>query len=468
MYCSSPKIITNPYSKERLFVPCGKCQSCLIHHQNIVSQRIKNECDKHKFNIFFTLTYDNENIPYIKLHDNNIYRGDVIIDSFDNVIEDCSPNIMTGSLSSSRPLYYDRFAVLYYKDVQNFLKNLRYEIECKFQPLQSEKPDYKLRYAICGEYGFNTFRPHMHGLFHTNNEKLASFLLDAICKVWTFCDWRKICLQSEDALPSYVNSDKGPDYVSKYTTKFDSKFLLSKHHSFRPFVRYSKIPYYGLSSFDEEVIEQIVSGAPLSLSKTIIKESCKPVVIKSSSYLQDFLFGKCPKYIKNITPRLVSFIVENEVFTERPLRNFIERIRKHVKWFFGAITYDHVFFFLQRLQTYWVKLKSDTLKDEMLSYDDSKKCDYVKLKYQTLSPFFLNRVESEVLKLTGSSILDMYHKIDGYCCKLVNIFVLLFEDFGISLTDLADLCLSPPSLFFKSEIQTSINRHKSYVNRKML
>lgn len=471
MNCEHPKLITNPYTHERLFVPCGHCQACLIRYQNKIVERIKNECYAHKFNIFFTLTYDNAHIPYIRLNDNNIYRGltsPEIIDKFDgDVIEDCIPNILVKRNGRSYPLFIDRFGVLYYKDIQNFLKKLRNAIQLKFQPSVLEVSDYKLRYVVCGEYGGTTFRNHYHGIFHTNNEKLAKWLLKAICTLWSFCDWEQIRLANEDALPSFVESSDGAKYVAKYTTKFDLQFSLSKHNDFKSFVKYSKRPYYGLSAFDKEVIKQVVDGSDIKFTKTIIDESGEHVIVRPSSYLSDFLFGKSPKYLSDFDSRMVQYIIGDSRIAETKVRNFVERIRKHLLTFFGSVTSSTVLYFINRLKAFRDGLKSLSLKEEMKLFENLTPLQYAKLKFQTYSPFYIDKDKAEVFRYMSIDILDQYYRIDGKEYNLRKIYDML-HSLGVSLYELVELILSPPNLSFRSDINRILDKHISYLSTKFL
>ena len=471
MICEHPKIITNPYTHERLFVPCGHCLACSIRYQNKIATRIKNECLEHKFNIFFTLTYDNSHIPYVKLNDNKIYRGlssPEVIDTFEgDLIENCIPNILVKRNGRSYPLYIDRFGVIYYKDIQNFFKKIRNAIQLKFQPSVLEESDYKLRYVICGEYGGATFRNHYHGIFHTNNEKLAKWLLKAICTFWQMCDWEAIRLANEDALPSFVESCHGADYVAKYTTKFDTQFPLSQHHDFRPFVKYSKRPYYGLSTFDKKIIRQIVDGSDIQFTKTIIDKSGKPFVIRPSSYLSDFLFGKSPKYLYDFDSSMVQYVIGDSRDAERKIRNFVERIRKHVLEFFGSVTSSVVTYFIDRLKAFRDGLKALSLKEEMKLFEKLTPLQYAKLKYQTYSPFYVDKDKADVFRYMNIDILEQYYRIDGKEYNLAKIYDMLHQ-LGVSLYELVELILQPPNLSFRSDLYRTIDKHKSYLSTKLL
>ena len=61
--CLSPKRIINPYTKEVVYAPCRHCAACLNAKGSHWSYRVQLECKKHRYNLFVTLTYDNEHIP---------------------------------------------------------------------------------------------------------------------------------------------------------------------------------------------------------------------------------------------------------------------------------------------------------------------------------------------------------------------------------------------------------------------
>lgn len=91
-----------------MVTPCGSCMACRINRAREWTVRICKEAQFYDNVSFFTLTYDDNNIP-------------------DN-----------GSLCV--------------RDVQLFHKRLR-------------KAGFKFRYYLCGEYGSKTLRPHYHAIY---------------------------------------------------------------------------------------------------------------------------------------------------------------------------------------------------------------------------------------------------------------------------------------------------------------
>lgn len=124
MKCISPLNILNPTIskdklknlsevKKRLNVPCGKCINCLATKRNEWTFRLYQEQKVAKSALFLTLTYSQDNVIYSNTEE-----------------------------------------TLYKKDLQDFIKKLRYQ--------QKKKCQSKIRYYAVGEYGTETDRPHYH------------------------------------------------------------------------------------------------------------------------------------------------------------------------------------------------------------------------------------------------------------------------------------------------------------------
>lgn len=93
-------------------VPCGKCQPCFARRVSGWSKRLMEEEKDAILSWFVTLTYDNDHVPLTK----------------------------------------NGFMTLVKKDVQDFMKRLRY-----YSP-----KGVKIKYYAAGEYGSDTMRPHYH------------------------------------------------------------------------------------------------------------------------------------------------------------------------------------------------------------------------------------------------------------------------------------------------------------------
>lgn len=109
-FFGNSKYISKFQNIQRVYVPCGKCFTCLSKRAKSWTLRLTTEYLKWNNNCVLTLTYNDENLP--------------------------------------------ENGLLNYKDVQLFLKRLR-----------KKYPDKKIRFACCCEYGSSensTIRPHYH------------------------------------------------------------------------------------------------------------------------------------------------------------------------------------------------------------------------------------------------------------------------------------------------------------------
>lgn len=272
--CNSPVKIYNKYLNMSMLVPCRHCSSCLDIKSSILSKRVEDECMQHVYSIFFTLTYDNEHVPYLIPHklDNSHYsftssRG--LTSSLFSEVNFDFP-ITSSEVHSMRPRSFnsDVIAVVSKLDIQNFLKRLRISILRKV--FNNNKYSYnangKIRYFISSEYGPNTYRPHYHGIIWTDSKNVAQFLLGSsftsgfkfssnsgISSAWKMCHYSKVFAEC-------VNS-AAPQYVSSYCNSYIGLPKILQTEFTRPFVVCSKNPIIGLSKdYDKEVSFCLTNG----------------------------------------------------------------------------------------------------------------------------------------------------------------------------------------------------------------
>lgn len=256
MKCENPQRIWNKYLNKFILAPCGHCRACQINRSFALSARVKNEMLSHKFNIFFTLTYDNEHCPCMFASDDNVYRGisrNTVIEKLDTFFD---------VLPYPIPSFPYAMSLFYYPDVQFFIKRLRSYVN--YQLYGTKKMQFSLRYFVCGEYGTDKHRSHYHGIIHCDNVRVAEAVIKAIPACWSFCDWRALlrdwyrkgCPRKRYPLPQYCQTFAS-SYVANYVASNSCDNPLYSLVRFRPFVKYSKRPMYGLSSFDRQILERI-------------------------------------------------------------------------------------------------------------------------------------------------------------------------------------------------------------------
>lgn len=272
--CLHPVRVFNKYSNEYVYAPCGKCAACQRAHSLQWVQRLTSERYCWKYCVFFTLTYDNDNVPTLKCdrYHTHYYdlshkhyhpiHGDVMI----NVDEDVCDKIDDINQRIKLHDWLDKNDTIYYLsvgDAQRFIKRLRITIERKNkvlikkaqengQKIKEWQKDTKIRYYLCGEYGETTLRPHYHGILFFNSEFTASYISDYISTCWTFgrCD------------SSFV-ADCNASYVASYCNCNANLPQILLHQRIKPFSIFSKHPFIGsLCHNSKETKEIFFSATP--------------------------------------------------------------------------------------------------------------------------------------------------------------------------------------------------------------
>lgn len=206
MSCFRPlKIWTSP--SQPTLVPCGKCYACLNRKRSSLALKLHLEENSSKYCYLITLTYDNAHLPLFRLdetdyedyllpvpisdrivsdgvisydqkHSNDLkfFSDETLLirkcDTLYTSIRCYNHQVEVYEKMHSRVVGYGHgtFALLYYRDVQLWLKRFRKKI---FK-------DYgeKVRYYVIGEYGTESLRPHWHCLLFFESDSLAQTLED--------------------------------------------------------------------------------------------------------------------------------------------------------------------------------------------------------------------------------------------------------------------------------------------------
>lgn len=195
-------------------IPCGNCFACINMHRYKWVKRCLIEKNNWDFCYFITLTYADENLTYDD-------RG---------------------------------VAVLNIRDIQRFVKYLRFEI----------KPE-KLKYLVAGEYGSQTGRPHYHMILFTNYKLDLKFLkyskveglnsshplfdCELLNKCWRHKGWIWVAHDFDGESFAYVVS---------YSNKSSSKRTLNKNLKYRAYLIHKMMESNDLSL--KEKIDKIDVG----------------------------------------------------------------------------------------------------------------------------------------------------------------------------------------------------------------
>jgi len=202
---------------------CGQCMPCRINRRRVWTHRIMLECTQHSTNSFWTLTYDDDNLPKT---------------------EGGLPTLNT-------------------KDLTDFIKRLR----MWYYPS-------KLRYFYVGEYGTQTERPHYHlalfsfpacyrGLTRKDRRGNCCDICDSVRDVWG--KGHVYSGQLEDASAAYISG-----YVTKKMTSKEDPRCNGRHPEF---ARMSLKPGIGAGFMPEAAsvlleynLDSTLSDVPTSLA----------------------------------------------------------------------------------------------------------------------------------------------------------------------------------------------------------
>lgn len=269
--CTNKRWITNQYTGDRLFVPCGHCPACLQKKANTRANKINHNFKPGFVALFVHLTYSNDCVPYIYKSDldlsyddtHRVIQSDIPIwrDSKNRRIRTTTDyNIKKHRLRKHHVVGYfnsefecptpeeandlpiltnmhddNKLGVIFYHDVQCFIKRLSiYVIRRKVLSFS----DREFSYHVCAEYGENLTRPHFHLLIFVKSH-CYKYWAKAIAENWLYDDYNRTIRNIEVAknAAKYVAS-----YINCYTTL--PSFL--QQSPFKP--KYSHSLFFGQAS----------------------------------------------------------------------------------------------------------------------------------------------------------------------------------------------------------------------------
>lgn len=169
--CTNSRYITNRFTHKRVLVSCGKCEACIQERAARRATRIRNHAKDGYLCLFVTLTYSPDFLPFVykddlKVSDDyiNIYRAADIrhyrkkdvksigVRPIDSVFLGDDALLSSYGVKSPVGSPADRVSVIYYKDVQNFFKRLRINLNRDYGITEY------ISYFSCSEYGPRSHR----------------------------------------------------------------------------------------------------------------------------------------------------------------------------------------------------------------------------------------------------------------------------------------------------------------------
>lgn len=233
--CEHPRLVFNKYLQRSVMVSCGYCSACQSRKLSKYIPLILNESSSHKFTYFFTLTYNDEHLPFI---DPITYRPQRHVSQFFELCRQSSDYI---------DFVGRRLPVISTPDVQKFIK--------RFRKLVKAFSSDSVRYFVCGDYGGTLFRPHYHGLFFFDDPAVAKGVNDLLVQAWSLGGQS---LGFVEIVPAYGNGQ----YVAAYTRSASHRPVIYEHVEFAPKPLFSQS--FGHYPFDFRTCKSIVSESRVS------------------------------------------------------------------------------------------------------------------------------------------------------------------------------------------------------------
>lgn len=290
--CNNIRKIYNRYTDRELYVKCGKCEACQQEKADRRASRIKAHMKDGYKCLFVHLTYADAYLPYINMKDLYfmdddlpltvpVYRKHVAYWFYNRHIKEsvcCSTlndspiDLFQLDYNKLTPDEYNklhdvgngRVGVLYYKDVQNFFKNLRSSIQNNAKYNKLLQDGERLSMFVCGEYGETFSRPHWHILLFVPENAFYSLELwqELICRNWLFAFLDITNGAIEEAICS-------ANYVSEYVncSADISSFLL--RGQIRPCWHHSNHFGFALDSFQLDNVLHSLDNENITYNKIV-------------------------------------------------------------------------------------------------------------------------------------------------------------------------------------------------------
>lgn len=374
--CFQPERIFNRYTHSMEYVPCGKCPACLNSKASSMANRVRAEIVNHYFALYFTLTHDNESLPRFEIFkdckgNNQIRPVGRLADSYNSyplslpLGTDKTFSIPDGCFVPhiENDDVLNEFGVCSKYDIQLFLKRVRYKVS-KSKLNEKEK---QFRYFIASEYGPTTFRPHYHGIFLFNSEKLLSILKNALLMSWGY--YERVAgkvnrfvfrpFASPALTSSYIKlcDPNTAYYVASYVSGNTNLPEVLRHPLVRPFSLYSQSPCFGSCQVDREKMLEDVSRGVITFDRIRTVKSSQSVEIVTLPYSKSNLctvFRKCKGY---------------------------RTLSSHTKSYLYSFVYDHKQEWLDYVTLYCRAYKCNSVKQFVRLHRDFSLRNYLKSKY---------------------------------------------------------------------------------------
>ena len=328
MRCYHPLRIFNAARGDFEWHNCGKCPYCLKMRSDELTQRCYKESEQHPYAIFFTLTYDNEHIPYLERvgkwwilrNRKEVVDGESTVIIHDSEVQGVHP-----IESNECPIDIDCFGVLWKQDIINFKKRLFINLKRYVQRNNNYytslfvngklKEEPLFRIFVNGEYGPTTLRPHYHGILWFDEKCLANDFLDSYKNSANASDrdyWHGLIYESwQMCSPHRCDAQHvtkaAPSYVASYVCSTYSLPDVLQAKPFRPKVLASKNPIIGSYKVSRELLTDALFNGTILYPQWDDDEKSFTEYPLPYSYLSRY-FPRCEAYsVSSVNDKLSIF-----------------------------------------------------------------------------------------------------------------------------------------------------------------
>lgn len=246
--CLSP--IRAPVGSPIPFYPCGKCAACLSNSISRSQRLLQYELSLHKYTLFILLTYRDGDIPTYELtfdYSDGDYisaiatQGNSYLSRFTLTLDDFNEFSSIYAKQHGRslelpitPCQRYTFYSLCYDHVRAFFKRLRRSLE--------KRNLSGFSYAMCGEYGPTTFRPHYHLLLFFDDFRTFSYVREHYYTRWEhgFTNFQDYAGTDGRYITQYLTGSSSYAVIRRFLPQFRPRFLHSNHLGFERYSRMSK------------------------------------------------------------------------------------------------------------------------------------------------------------------------------------------------------------------------------------
>ena len=131
--CFKPNRIINPYTDEVMYVECRKCPACRNRYAYKWQERVSKECTFHRYSMFVTLTYSNDNLPRFQMVWNDALDNYQMLSNRDCDFDKVLPEEYNGLTHQMAHDTKDGVPYVCRYDVVTFFKRFRARIDYSFK-----------------------------------------------------------------------------------------------------------------------------------------------------------------------------------------------------------------------------------------------------------------------------------------------------------------------------------------------